>query len=566
MKLEFSIPLFCFLFFAQSAFCQQERILNYVTDIEVHEDRSITVTEAIKVYVSGDVIKRGITRSLPSQRSFNGRRIGMRYKILEVKKNGVPESYHRASGGGGEILYLGKKEILLEPGVYDYLIKYRVPNQIAFYGDYDEIYWNAIGTDVEFEVERALCRVHLPNGTGIIQESAYVGYRGRTEQAHSLNIEGSSLIYAVNRSLNPREGFTVAVGFDKGVIKPPTLLEKYGTLIIILFGLFILFPYYIQTWLNYGQDPPTPASYPDWNIPDMLSSASISYIEKGRYQSKSFTSSVIDLAIKGYLKIEEVEKKGFFTNRKNYDLVRLKEIDEDMPDEEQDLFKYLFQDDDRVSISGKYDSTVEYAYDKHKSSLSYQHKALIRQGNNSKLLVLPILVSIIVAVLSILFLVNSPYAEWLNVWVLLAFVPTALIGLFLYGYLIKKPAVKKLDLRARIKGFKMYLEMTEKDRLNLLNPPELTPEHFEEVLPYAFALGVEHHWTEKFASNLEKMQYQPEWHNGHSPVHFSNNFGRSFTRDLSGSTTQPSKSGSGGGSGGGGFSGGGGGGGGVGGW
>jgi hypothetical protein len=54
----------------------------------------------------------------------------------------------------------------------------------------------------------------------------------------------------------------------------------------------------------------------------------------------------------------------------------------------------------------------------------------------------------------------------------------------------------------QIEGFKMYLGVAEKDRLNLENPPERTPELFEKFLPYAFALGVEQKWSEQFASVL----------------------------------------------------------------
>ena len=110
----------------------------------------------------------------------------------------------------------------------------------------------------------------------------------------------------------------------------------------------------------------------------------------------------------------------------------------------------------------------------------------------------------------------------------------------------------------------MYLELAEKERLRLLNPPDMTPDHFETVLPYAFALGVEHAWTEKFKNILEKANYQAQWNNSASPIYFSDHFGRDFSQSVSGAATKPSDSGSG--SGGGGFSGGGGGGGGVGGW
>ncbi len=114
----------------------------------------------------------------------------------------------------------------------------------------------------------------------------------------------------------------------------------------------------------------------------------------------------------------------------------------------------------------------------------------------------------------------------------------------------------------------MYLEMAEKDRLRLLNPLDKTPEVFEAALPYAFALGVEHKWTENFKSILDNTQYQPHWTNAH-PVYFGSHFGRSFSSSVNSSALDPAKDGSGGGfsgSGGGGFAGGGVGGGGVGSW
>jgi uncharacterized membrane protein len=107
--------------------------------------------------------------------------------------------------------------------------------------------------------------------------------------------------------------------------------------------------------------------------------------------------------------------------------------------------------------------------------------------------------------------------------------------------------------------------MAEKDRLQILNPPEMTVGHFESLLPYAFALGLEHNWSDKFSSILANAQYAPSWNNNY--VYFNgNSFGNSFQSAVSSTSTQPSQSGSGGSSGGGGFSGGGGGGGGVGGW
>ncbi len=116
----------------------------------------------------------------------------------------------------------------------------------------------------------------------------------------------------------------------------------------------------------------------------------------------------------------------------------------------------------------------------------------------------------------------------------------------------------------------MYLSVAEKDRLNMINPPEKTPGLFEKYLPYALALDVENDWASQFASvintnSIENSSYHPGWYTGSGWDNFTTNgftssFCSSFSNAISSSSTAPgSSSGSGGSSGGGGGGGGGGG-------
>jgi uncharacterized membrane protein len=257
------------------------------------------------------------------------------------------------------------------------------------------------------------------------------------------------------------------------------------------------------------------------------------------------------------------------TKSKIYHLIKLKEADDGLPMEEERIMNALFSGGRGVAeIDGEYHPYVEKAMERHQNSLKHQHRSFIREGHNSRLLFVPILTTIVVGVIAVLLMAKSSISEDVNLVSMMAFFPFAIVGIIAYTYLIKKPTPEKLLLQSKIDGFKMYLEMAEKDRLQLLNPPENTPEVFEAALPYAFALGVEHKWTEKFKSILDDAKYQPQWTNSH-PIYFGNNFGRSFSSSVNSSALDPAKDGSGGGfsgSGGGGFSGGGGGGGGVGSW
>ena len=122
-------------------------------------------------------------------------------------------------------------------------------------------------------------------------------------------------------------------------------------------------------------------------------------------------------------------------------------------------------------------------------------------------------------------------------------------------------------------GFKDYLEIAERHEMNLRNPPEKTPQLFEQYLPFALALGVDQKWSEKFAGVLAAVRnpdgkgYQPTWYggswSGSNPVSLSNSLSGGLNTAIASSVTPPGSSSGGGG---GGFSGGGGGGGGGGGW
>ena len=151
-------------------------------------------------------------------------------------------------------------------------------------------------------------------------------------------------------------------------------------------------------------------------------------------------------------------------------------------------------------------------------------------------------------------------------------VSSILLNLLFYQ-LLKAPTRAGRRLLDRIEGFRMYLDVAEKDELNFKNPPEKTPELFETFLPYALALDVEHKWAERFAQLFADLQggkdtYHPTWYHGRSwnvnqPTMFASSLGDSLSSALASSSTAPGSSS---GSGGGGFSGGGGGGGGGGGW
>ena len=157
------------------------------------------------------------------------------------------------------------------------------------------------------------------------------------------------------------------------------------------------------------------------------------------------------------------------------------------------------------------------------------------------------------------------------------FVIAGIVVMFLtlafFAIIMRRPTLRGRKVLDEIVGFADYMEVAEKDELNLRNPPEKTPQLFEALLPYALALGVEQAWSEKFAQVLAAIRnpdgsgYHPSWYRGDwstSKLSTTTNSLSSGLNSALASSVSPPGSSSGGG--GGGFSGGGGGGGGGGGW
>ena len=165
------------------------------------------------------------------------------------------------------------------------------------------------------------------------------------------------------------------------------------------------------------------------------------------------------------------------------------------------------------------------------------------------------------------------FAQSTSIWVPVLFlIGAAMNGVFYH--LLKAPTAAGRKLLDQIDGFRLYLTVAEKDRLNSQNPPQKTPQLFEMFLPYALALNVEQQWAEQFTEVLAQAGadrpggYAPPWYNGTAwnslgPTGFVSSLGSSMSSAISSSSAAPgSRSGGGGG----GSSGGGGGGGGGGGW
>lgn len=610
-----------------------ERILNFHSDIIVNDKGDLDVTEIIKVNSLGDAIKHGITRTFLTTRNFNGGNQKVNLKVVSVTKDGTKQDYHSENGSGYFTIYIGDKNEILPPGVYEYAIRYTVAKQIGFFKDYDELYWNVNGTDWAFAIDKISAKVVLPKTVEILQNSCYTGEAKSTESNCDVNVLDKNTIEWSAVNFSNGENLTVAVGFTKGVIlppPPPSFLEKYGVLLLLGLSLLGFIVYSISMWKKYGIDPPKPTVYPQFNVPEDMSPASLGYIKKEKYATNFLTATLVNLSVKGYTKIIETESKGLLNlfNSKEFTIQKIKEPDQSLAKEEIGVMNDLFSNRSEVTLTGKYDPKIEKAVSMFQASLKVQHNKFLNEGNNGNLVLYPFLflsfiyfiglllsalkrgdfgfmivgffiyvMAIVVYFVATRVLGKVPLKGFMGIFTIffsLSFIipfismgfsigmekdfkycfQFAIICLLIFlafQYFIKRPSEEKLRKQSLIDGFKMYMGAAENEQLKFHNSPKMTPEIFEKYLPYAMVLGVDDIWGKKFEVALLAMAagYTSSWYAGHyTGLHsFGSSLNSSLSRSISSGSTAPSNSSSGGsGSGGGGFSGGGGGGGGGGGW
>jgi len=569
----------CLLLLSMSALAD-ERILDFHSDIMVMQDGWVEVTETIRVRSEGNRIRRGIYRDFPTtyeDKLGNGYVVG--FKPLTVLRNNAREDFHSQDIRDGQRVYFGSSSRFLNNGEHTYIFRYRASRMLGFFDSHDELYWNVTGTDWAFPIDSASATVSFSFDVPTVKMTVegYTGRFGSNARDYTARIDGSGRAeIQANNTLPALNGLTVVVGWPKGYVEEPGDMERVGWLLndnanflVALLGLVILLAYYIPVWRHFGRDPDEGVLVTRYEPPQGFSPASLRYIRQMYYDDKTMTAAVVNLAVKGYLRIDlEEGADGFLGIGKEedkYSLVKTNPGKDPAPmaTGEQELYDSLFSSGKFIELDNENHEELGEAKSAHKKSLKDDYKQHYFQ-TNGLLNVLPLLIVIIATIIALL---AGP-----SVLVILTIVAMFVTMVF-FATIMKRPTIRGRNLLDEILGFKDYLEVAEKDELNLRNPPEKTPELFEAYLPFALALGVAQLWAEKFAAVLAAVQqtdgttYQPRWYNGS----FSTMDLSRTTSQLSNSlntaiTTSVSPPGSSSGGGGGGFSGGGGGGGGGGGW
>ncbi|WP_075290002.1 DUF2207 domain-containing protein [Pararhizobium arenae] len=411
-------------------------------------------------------------------------------------------------------------------------------------------------------------------------------------------------------------------------------LKDHMAPVLAIAGLVVVVLYYARMWLKVGRDPARGVIVPRWDAPDDISPALVNYIDNKGFSGQGWTAlsaAALSLAVQGYVVLEDLKQSLTITATAKTPPTKL-------PTGEAVLMQAVKAQGGKLAIDKANGKTVQKVGADFRSAMEKEHRnryylantwyvlggvalsavflvSIFLFGdldeNNIAIVMVPAFASVVISIVAV-GLVKSlrksgtlfARARAIIVFAFFGFIlcsvgigmaafvfETAvqshqmpllvavcgiIIANILFYYLMGAPTPLGTRMMDGIDGLRQYLTLAEKERMNMAGAPEMSPRHFEKLLPYAVALGVEKPWSETFdrwllAAAAGAAAYQPAWYHGDSFSAGSfgdrmGGFAGSMASTMTASLPPPPKSSSSGFSSGGGFSGGGGGGGGGGGW
>ena len=517
--------------------------------------------------------------------------------------------------------------------IHTWILKYKLHGAISFLKDHDEFYWNLL-TDFSVPIDDVTAKVLLPREVdpNLLTWSLYNSNitHHTQDDLFSHPLDGKTFFFEV-KNIPPFESITIAPGWPKGLVSQTAYFRDaiftwwpiILSFILLFISIVFAFIYWFKTekWRK-GRGTIVPQYEPPQNFPPAIAEVLV----KESVSKKTWPATLIDLAVRGYVTIEE-DKPSFFSGNatrkplfiiiifvlffevfsdifpifpkivnglfsaiifiaplvvlfifrwsKNYIVKRKKEDDINLKDFEKKYLQILFP-----SFDSSF-STKEMKKSQSKAREMYlQIKELEKdlykevdvdtnayENKISKEKVAQRFLGFIFIFIWIAIVFSGSIGGLIGVKFFILIIAVFISALIITWFVKFEARLSREGavMREDWLGFKMYLETAERYRMQ-----NLTPELFEKYLPYAIIFGIEKKWAKAFESlNMNP----PSWYGayggysaGSSIGSFSGSRGFSvsaFSSSLSSSfASAMGSSGASGASGGGGGAGGGGGGGG----
>ena len=528
--------------------------LNYDVTVDVAKDNSYDYHEHLDMYYV--TAHHGIYRYIPMQGQ----------KISRIKVPGYDYETYRQSGY--EVIKIGSGSYTLT-GENPYDILYNIAMYEDENNEKDMLLLNLVPTDWETDIGSSKCVINLPKEADLSKAKVYSGSYGTSSNEDNAVMKTGSdgkTITITAKDIPAHHGVTLQLELPQGYWEGA---PQFGTLSVANMFLFLLGPVgAILLWYLYGRDKhmvKTLEFYP----PDDLTPGEIGYLVDGRADKQDVISTIVYLADKGYIEIEEMDRKQFR-------FIAIREPGTEVPQYVRSIFDGLFPGEKNVRTSAQLGSSTTFGkkYLKSKEQLENMFKgsraitrpdSVMARAACAVASIVPsaayitwgkvngdemggfllfwaaahILISIALMcsvydgirssrkVISVLKCLGAIWFFTVGVGILpltsdalsllsrpkamalvLYLVIGTLIGMFFTVIAVAKTD-SYTDLLGRILGFRDFIRTAELDKLNEL--VEEDPQYFYHIMPYAYVFGLSNKWIKNFE---DLPVVTPTWYRG----------------------------------------------------
>jgi len=500
---------------ATPAFGREWRITNFASSMQVAPDGTTTVREHLEISFEGEY--HGIYRDIPIQ--YPGPH-GSNYTLF-LTVTGVTDGrgqklkYDSSVRGDSRHLKIYIPDAVNTQKVVE--INYTVKNAIRWFDDHDELYWNVTGNDWPVPIDSAMAVILFPPGAADnLRAQAFTGIYGSQSQDATVTVKGNVVRIVTNSSLEMREGLTADVYITKGVLSQPSqltfaiwFLRSNVVVLLPLWALVVMFFF----WWTKGRDPkPDISVAPMYEPPKDMTPAEVGSLTDDTVHPRDITSTLVDLAVKGYLKIEETESKALLFSHRDYTFHSLKSPSEwnSLQPHERLMLKHMFPADAtqiRLSdLRNQFYVAIPTIKEDILAELKSKGMYTIDPDSAHAYVFAGILFTALPFVLIQLFGWAS-VIDSIGLLILAGAISVVIVVLF--ARIMPAKSLKGVRTKVEILGLQEFITRVDADRLK-----RMPPDTFEKILPYAMALGIENRWGKAFEGIV---QNPPAWYVGPTP-------------------------------------------------
>lgn len=504
-----------------------ESIASYDVTIDVRTDGTLHVREQVD-YDFGTEQRHGIYRTIPVRYVYDDTndRVIRITDLRVVSTSGAPSGVETSAEGPNLVIRVGDPDRTVS-GRQTYVLDYDVRGALNSFDEHVELYWNAVGAEWEAPIDRVHVAVRTP--VAATDYSCFAGPEGTASAADAVERDGAT-VTCVEEALPAYAGVTVVVALPVGAVSvPPPILEErwdvrrafaatrwtVGGAVLLLVGALGGVGYLAYTRGRdrrfRGQVPglepaagqvvdeevrplfADQAGAVEFALPADLRPGLVGTLIDEQANPLDVTATIVDLAVRGYLHIEELPREGWFRSR-DWVLRQLRPADAALLGYESTLLAAVFSGRSEVKVS---ELKRTFASDLHRVQRQLYSETVARRWFRRS----PQTVRTawqVVAVAGVVLGVGLTFllARFTHLGLLgVAAVLAALVLLLVARRMPARTATGSAAL-ARVLGFRQYVRTAEAEQLRF----EERADVFSRYLPYAIVFGETERWARAFAS------------------------------------------------------------------